>query len=256
MSSGVVKDFYQVLNVQRTATTNEVKEAYRKLALVFHPDRNDGCEKKASRFKAVSEAYQTLSDRRSRSTYDKITFSFKTKQRKSTTSKNYRKVYSPQAPPGFKTFDPKRHYDMHYGDGMMKEEIDRARKRAERASSRYNYGYEYDSPLGEGFTFNGKQGGNPHSRRRSRPPNAQSSSNSSNSNGDSNNPNNIQYEESKYHEPSGYNIFGSSSSSNQMTDKECAILRMKQRRKIRQERQKYDETNKHHIDDDSACIIM
>ena len=52
---------YQINQLYRTATTNEVKEAYRKLALVFHPDRNDGCEKKASRFKAVSEAYQTLS---------------------------------------------------------------------------------------------------------------------------------------------------------------------------------------------------
>jgi hypothetical protein len=76
---------------------------------------------------------------------------------------NYRKVYAPQPPPGFKIFDAKKHYDMHYGDGIMKEEIERARKRAEKASGRNTGGWEYNSPLGEGFHFTGSTG-NPYSK--------------------------------------------------------------------------------------------
>ena len=57
---------------------------------------------------------------------------------------------------------------MHYGDGMMNEEIERARKRAEAASPRKN-GYTYQSPLGAGFTFNStkplNEQMNPYSRR-------------------------------------------------------------------------------------------
>lgn len=61
------------------------------------------------------------------------------------------RVYTVQPPPGFKTFDAQKHYDMRYGDGMMKEEIERARTRAEAASSHYND--KYVSPLGKGFSY-------------------------------------------------------------------------------------------------------
>ena len=44
----------------RTATKQEIKEAYRKIALALHPDRHDGCEKKAEEFKIAAEAYNTL----------------------------------------------------------------------------------------------------------------------------------------------------------------------------------------------------
>ena len=66
--------------------------------------------------------------------------------------------------------------DMHYGDGMMKEEIERARKRAEAVSSRKS-GHSYQSPLGNGFTFNkdspSGQQSNPYSKRRQRNQNQQ-----------------------------------------------------------------------------------
>ena len=44
----------------RTASKQEIKEAYRKIALALHPDRHDGCEKKAEEFKMAAEAYNTL----------------------------------------------------------------------------------------------------------------------------------------------------------------------------------------------------
>jgi len=63
------KDYYEVLGIQRNATKEEIKNAYRKLALQYHPDRNKsaGAEEK---FKEISEAYAVLSDDEKRRTYD------------------------------------------------------------------------------------------------------------------------------------------------------------------------------------------
>ncbi|MDG6914174.1 MAG: molecular chaperone DnaJ [Nitrososphaerota archaeon] len=63
------KDYYEVLGVQRGATKDQIKDAYRKLALQFHPDRNKAPEAEA-RFKEVSEAYAVLSDDEKRRQYD------------------------------------------------------------------------------------------------------------------------------------------------------------------------------------------
>lgn len=56
-----VQDFYKVLKVHQHASKNEIKEAYRRMALLLHPDRHDGCEIKSEAFKLATEAYQTLS---------------------------------------------------------------------------------------------------------------------------------------------------------------------------------------------------
>ena len=68
----VEKDFYQVLGVPDTATAEEVKKAYRKLAQTHHPDANPGDEAAEERFKEVSEAYATLSDPEQRKEYDQV----------------------------------------------------------------------------------------------------------------------------------------------------------------------------------------
>lgn len=173
LASHFKKDLYKLLHVPRTATQHDIKQSYRKIALALHPDRHDGCDLKTAEFKEISEAYRILSDHRKRLEYDQ-SFGSDGKARKEGASRAaernpfYRKVYSPAAPPGMKTFDRQRHYDMHYGQGMMKEEIERARRRAEAASPRKS-GYSYQSPLGAGFTFDdnrplGDQM-NPYSRR-------------------------------------------------------------------------------------------
>jgi molecular chaperone DnaJ len=66
-----VSDLYAVLEITREATEDDVKRSYRRLAMVFHPDRNsdDGAEAK---FKEISEAYQILSDRDKRAHYDRF----------------------------------------------------------------------------------------------------------------------------------------------------------------------------------------
>ncbi|XP_071873522.1 dnaJ homolog subfamily B member 6 isoform X2 [Bombus fervidus] len=64
-------DYYKVLEVQRTATSGDIKKAYRKLALKWHPDKNpENLEEANKRFKEISEAYEVLIDDAKRRTYD------------------------------------------------------------------------------------------------------------------------------------------------------------------------------------------
>ena len=67
-----MSDFYAVLNVERTADAREIKTAYRKLALRYHPDRNPGDTDAEERFKQINEAYAVLSDAEKRSRYDRF----------------------------------------------------------------------------------------------------------------------------------------------------------------------------------------
>lgn len=64
-------DYYAVLDVPKTATPDEVKKAYRKKALQFHPDKNPNNKEAEKRFKEVSEAYEVLSDEKKRQMYDR-----------------------------------------------------------------------------------------------------------------------------------------------------------------------------------------
>lgn len=63
------KDYYKILGVERGASEEEIKKAYRKLAHQYHPDKSGGDEK---RFKEINEAYQVLSDKKKRSFYDQF----------------------------------------------------------------------------------------------------------------------------------------------------------------------------------------
>lgn len=63
-------DLYEILGVSKDATSDEIRKAYRKLAIKFHPDKNPDDETAANQFKKVSEAYEVLSDDEKRKTYD------------------------------------------------------------------------------------------------------------------------------------------------------------------------------------------
>lgn len=64
-------DFYELLQVERTADDATIKSSYRKLAIRFHPDKNPGCKDSEARFKAISQAYDCLKDPQKRAAYDR-----------------------------------------------------------------------------------------------------------------------------------------------------------------------------------------
>ncbi|HET9849466.1 MAG TPA: molecular chaperone DnaJ [Candidatus Dormibacteraeota bacterium] len=66
----IKRDYYEVLGVSKTASAEELKRAYRKLALQFHPDRNPNDPQAEARFKEINEAYEVLSDQSKRQRYD------------------------------------------------------------------------------------------------------------------------------------------------------------------------------------------
>ncbi len=66
------RDFYQILGIEKTASAEEIKKAYRKMALQHHPDRNPGNKEAEEKFKEAAEAYEVLSDPNKRQRYDQF----------------------------------------------------------------------------------------------------------------------------------------------------------------------------------------
>ena len=66
------QDYYKTLGVDRKASEEEIKKAYRKLAMQYHPDRNPGDSRAEEKFKQINEAYQVLSDSQKRARYDQL----------------------------------------------------------------------------------------------------------------------------------------------------------------------------------------
>jgi molecular chaperone DnaJ len=66
------RDYYEVLGVSRSATPDEIKKSYRKLAIQFHPDKNPGDKAAEEKFKEASEAYEVLSDAQKKQSYDQF----------------------------------------------------------------------------------------------------------------------------------------------------------------------------------------
>lgn len=66
------KDYYKILGVDRKASADEIRSTYRKLAMKYHPDKNQGDKKAEDKFKEINEAYQVLSDDQKRAKYDQL----------------------------------------------------------------------------------------------------------------------------------------------------------------------------------------
>ncbi len=68
----MAQDFYELLGVARTASADDIKKSYRKLAMKFHPDRNPGDKEAEKKFKEISHAYDVLKDEQKRAAYDRF----------------------------------------------------------------------------------------------------------------------------------------------------------------------------------------
>jgi curved DNA-binding protein len=75
------KDYYKILGVERAASEKELKRAYRKLAVQFHPDKNPGDPRAEERFKEINEAYEVLGDPAKRAKYDQLGSSYQAWER-------------------------------------------------------------------------------------------------------------------------------------------------------------------------------
>ena len=76
------KDYYKTLGVDRKASQGDIRKAYRKLAMQYHPDRNPGDKQAEERFKEINEAYQVLSDPKKRDHYDRLGSDYSSWQRR------------------------------------------------------------------------------------------------------------------------------------------------------------------------------
>jgi curved DNA-binding protein len=98
------KDYYKILGVNRNASAEEIKQAYRKLAMKYHPDRNPGNKEAEDKFKDINEANEVLSDSKKRTRYDQLGESYQQWQQRGGSASDFRwEDWFAQAPRGGRT---------------------------------------------------------------------------------------------------------------------------------------------------------
>ncbi len=102
----IFKDYYKILGLSSEASAEDIKKAYRKLALQFHPDRNPDDKTADNKFKEIVEAYEVLSDSNKRKEFDNLR-NFGSASKKT----YYNKTYNDNFEPSYQTFYKKEKYD-------------------------------------------------------------------------------------------------------------------------------------------------
>ncbi|MGL4880616.1 MAG: DnaJ C-terminal domain-containing protein [Waterburya sp.] len=137
MAATDFKDYYQILGVSKTATSEEIKKAYRQLARKYHPDLNPGDKTAEQRFKEINEAQEVLSDPEKRAKYDQF-------------GQYWQQAAAGTPPPGAGGFDYSQYGSF---DDFINELLGRFGGGASRGSAggRRVYTYSTSSPGAEGF---------------------------------------------------------------------------------------------------------
>jgi curved DNA-binding protein len=153
------KDYYKILGVEKTATTEEIKKVYRKLAIKYHPDKNPGNKAAEEKFKEINEANEVLSDPEKRKKYDELSTNWNSYQQKGAGRKaedfDWSRWSNQQGGQGFGTH---RGEDIFGGEGDFSSFFEsifggsgpQSRGRGPRKGSDYNT--ETDISLEEAYT--------------------------------------------------------------------------------------------------------
>lgn len=156
------KDYYKILGVERNATEAEVKSAFRKLALQFHPDRNPGNKEAEEKFKSINEAYEVLSDKDKRARYDQLGDSYSSWQQRGAPG-NFNWNEWTGAPGGGVSFDVgdleeilgrggfSDFFQTIFGGGMGGAAGERTRQRTRQAARPVNYQQDVQITLEEAY---------------------------------------------------------------------------------------------------------
>ncbi len=144
-----MKDYYYILGIDKTATTEQIKHAYRKLSLKFHPDKNDGDKFFEDRFKQIQEAYETLSNPDKRKTYDSSN-SYSKFNHASDAEEQLKKEFEKELNKRKKEFEE----EIIKKDKKHREEVENLKQRKNRKNSiRSKYWYTISAILIVGITF-------------------------------------------------------------------------------------------------------
>ncbi len=140
------KDYYEVLGVIKSASADEIKKAYRKLALKYHPDKNKGDKTAEAKFKEASEAYHVLSDKERRTNYDQF---------------GHAAFEGAGGRGGFSNFDFSSAFSDIFGSDIFDDFFDgfggsRGRRRG-RSSNFRGADLRYDLPISLEDAYNGKK---------------------------------------------------------------------------------------------------
>ena len=111
------KNYYQILGIDRKATKEEIKTAFKKLAIQFHPDKNAGDKTAEEKFKLINEAHSTLSDTKKKALYDqKLDYaSYQNYTRYTAENDKYTRNFNPKYQTGFDYKKVKEDYENRNG---------------------------------------------------------------------------------------------------------------------------------------------
>lgn len=140
--------YYEELGLKETASDNEIKQAFRKLAKENHPDKTMGDKKKEEKFKKVNTAYQTLSDPTKKKEYDAtLKYSYTRNTRGSSGAESYNYDYDQKAPFG------KGRYEDFFSDGVFDDIFKDIYKNAKNGAGTYSDGTKTRTSSGENVDF-------------------------------------------------------------------------------------------------------